>query len=134
VSELDYDHTHVLSDRLIFGKFFMIYSAIGLAVIGVGAGLAFRWKVLLPLIVLLPLAAVVFSVSSGFGYADSAIVIFVAEAILQCGYIIGLLISFFATSCLRPGGVLKVFKGQSDSPNRASAQQTVPPAGAGEAP
>ena len=112
----------------------MVYSAIGLAVIGIGAGLAFRWKVLLPVIVLLPLAAVMFSVSSGFGYKDSAIVIFVAEAILQGGYIIGLLISFLAASCLRPGGVLNLFKGQSDSSKQASAQQTGPPAGAGEAP
>jgi hypothetical protein len=112
----------------------MTYSAIGLAVIGVGAGLAFRWKVLLPVIVLLPLAAIAFSVSRAFSFKDTAIVIFVAEGILQGGYCVGLLIRFIVAASLRSGGVLNFFKRRRDSEERGKDRQTTPAAGAGKAP
>jgi hypothetical protein len=112
----------------------MVYSALGLAVIGVGTGLAFRWKVLLPVIVLLPLAAIVFSVSRGFSYKDTIIVVLAAEGILQVGYFAGLLIRFIADASLRPGGVLNFFKARRDSRGQANDRQSSPPAGAGEAP
>lgn len=112
----------------------MVYSAIGLAVIGVGAGLAFRWKVLLPIIVLLPLAAVIFSASRGFSYKDAAIVTFVAEGILQAGYFVGLLMRSFASASLRPGDVFGFLKARRHPRERANDRQTPPPAGAGESP
>jgi hypothetical protein len=126
----DNDNAHLPSDRLIFGKFFMIYSAMGLAVIGVGAGLAFRWKVLLPIIVLLPLAAITFSASRGFSYKDAAIVTFVAEGMLQAGYVVGLMTRSIAGASLRRGAALDLFKGRCHPRDR----QTPPTAGAGEAP
>ena len=132
-SLLDSDYTHVPSDRLIL-RSFMLYSAIGLAVMGVAAGLAFRWKVLLPVIVLLPLAAIMFSVSRGFSYKDTAIVILVAEGIVQVGYFAGLLIRSIAIASLRPGGALNLFKARRDPQERANDRQTSPSAGAGEAP
>jgi hypothetical protein len=112
----------------------MVYSAIGLAVIGVGAGLAFRWKVLLPVIVLLPLAAIIFSTSRGLSYKNGAIVIVVAEGMLQAGYFAGLLIRSIAIASLRPGGALNFCKARRRLQERAIDPQPSPPAGAGEAP
>jgi hypothetical protein len=79
----------------------MIYSAIGLAVIGIAAGLLFRWKVLLPVIVLVPIAAIGISISRGFGYQEMAIVVIAAETILQGSYFVGLLIRVVATAAMR---------------------------------
>lgn len=79
----------------------MIYSAVGLTVTGVAAGLAFRWKVLLPVIVLLPFAVVAFSISRSFGYEETAGIVIGAEAVLQGGYFVGLLIRFVATAAMR---------------------------------
>jgi hypothetical protein len=79
----------------------MIYSAVGLAMIGVVAGLAFRWKVLLPLIIFVPVAAIVLSISRSVSYEETAIEIVIAEAILQGSYFAGLLIRFVATAAMR---------------------------------
>ena len=68
---------------------------------GVAAGLAFRWKVLLPVIVLLPFAVVAFSISRSFGYEETAGIVIGAEAVLQGGYFVGLLIRFVATAAMR---------------------------------
>jgi hypothetical protein len=125
---------HVPSDRPMLGSCFMIYSAVGLAVIGVGAGLAFRWKVLLPVIVLLPLAVIVYSVSRGLSYKDTIIVVFAAEGILQVGYFAGLLMRFIADASLRPGGASNFFKARRDSRAKADDRRSSPAAGAGEAP
>jgi hypothetical protein len=97
----------------------MVYSAFGLAAIGIGAGLAFRWKVLLPIIVLLPLAAIWFSVSRGFSFKDTAVVVVVAEGMLQGGYFVGLLIGFLVAS-LRSRGTLSFFKTRPNSDERAN--------------
>jgi hypothetical protein len=110
----------------------MVYFAVGLAAIGVAAGLAFRWKILLPIIVLLPLAAIIFSVSRGFSYEDTAIGVFVAEGILQGGYFVGLLIRFIATAGLRRA--LDFFRARRDREKRGNDPHVAPPAEAGEAP
>jgi hypothetical protein len=111
----------------------MLYSAIGLAAIGVGAGLAFRWKVLLPVIVLLPLAAIILAASCGSSYKNGAIVIIVAEVILQVGYFAGLLIRSIAIANLRPSGP-NFCKARRRLQERAIDPKSSPPAGAGEAP
>jgi hypothetical protein len=113
----------------------MIYSAIGLAVIGAAVGFAFRWKVLLPVIVLLPFAAVVFSVSRGLNHEDTAIVVVVAEAVLQGGYFAGLLIRFISAVSMRSAGFSSVFKSRRDAKARTSDERhTAPPAEAGKGP
>jgi hypothetical protein len=109
----------------------MIYSVVGLAVIGAAAGLAFRWKVLLPIIVLLPFAAIVFSISRGVSHVDSVIVVLVAEAILQGGYFAGLLIRFIATASMRSAGGLSFFKGRRGLKAHDNDRHTTPPAGTG---
>jgi len=112
----------------------MIYSAVGLAVIGAAVGLAFRWKMLLPVIVLLPVAAIIFSVSRGFSHEDTAIVVIVAEAVLQGGYFAGLLTRFFATAIMRSAGISGLFKGRRDPEARGNDHQTAPSAEAGKGP
>ena len=82
----------------------MIYSAVGLAVMGVAAGLAFRWKVLLPVIVLLPFAVGALSISHSITYGETVVFIIGAESILQGGYFVGLLMRVVATAALRLAG------------------------------
>ena len=79
----------------------MEYSAVGLAVIGFAVGVVFRWKVLLPIICLLPFASIIFSISHGLSLRDAAIVIIASQVILQGGYFVGLLIHSLATVCIR---------------------------------
>jgi hypothetical protein len=122
----------VLNDRRISGKGFMAYSAIVLAVLGFGTGLVFRWKVLLPVIVFLPLVAIIFSASRGFGYKNGAMVIVVAEGILQAGYFAGLIIRFIAIAILASGRASN-FKARRRLRERGIDPQASPPAGAGEA-
>jgi len=92
----------------------MIYFAVGLAVIGVAAGLAFRWKVLLPIIVLVPVAAIIFSVSRGVKAADAVIIVLIAEAILQGGYFVGLVMRLVATSAMESAWFSRLFKRRRD--------------------
>lgn len=104
----------------------MTYSAVGLAVIGVLAGLAFRWKVLLPIIVVLPFAAIVLAVSRGFSHGEIVIAVFIGEAILQGGYFMGLLMRFIATAGKAPSP----FKGGGNPERRRDDEHNAPPAGA----
>ena len=105
-----------------------MYFAVGLAVIGVGTGLAFRWKVLLPLIVLLPFAVIILPISRGSTVESTVIVVLVAEAILQGGYFVGLLIRFVASVGMRS------VQGQRAPKTHDSAQRPAPPARAGNEP
>jgi hypothetical protein len=73
------------------------YYSVGLAVLGVAVGVAFRWQVLLPAIGLLPPVSIIFSICRGLGFLDTVIVIVLAEAVLQGGYFVGLLIRAVAT-------------------------------------
>jgi hypothetical protein len=108
----------------------MVYFAIGLAVIGAAAGIAFRWKVLLPVIVLLPLLAIIVSVSRGLTPGKIAVMIIVAEAILQGGYFLGLLMRFITTAGMRFAGASTFFRNRNDPGGRANNRHAAPPAGA----
>ena len=112
----------------------MIYYVVGLAVIGAAAGLAFRWKVLLPVIALLPLVAIIFSVSRGLNHKDTAIVVIVAEAVLQGGYFAGLLIRFVSTASTRSAWISGLFKGRRDPEVRDNDGHTAPSAEVGKGP
>lgn len=106
----------------------MIYAVVGLAAIGAAAGLAFRWKVLLPIIVLLPLAGIIFSASRSLHLVDAVIVILVAEAILQGGYFAGLLIRYFATGGTRFGAASSSFKSRPAPEAHDKDPRAAPPA------
>jgi len=109
----------------------MMYFAIGLAVVGAAAGLAFRWKVLLPLIVLLPFAVLLLPISRGSTLADAVITIFLAEAILQGGYFAGLLIRAVASAGMRLVRGSGLSEGGHGPKGRDSARHPTPPAEAG---
>jgi uncharacterized membrane protein YjjB (DUF3815 family) len=78
----------------------MMYSAVGLAVLGGAAGLGLRWKVLLPIIVALPF--VIFLIP-GLALQRAAITLVAAEAILQAAYFAGLLVRSMAAAMVRSG-------------------------------
>ncbi|WP_024506302.1 hypothetical protein [Bradyrhizobium sp. ARR65] len=70
----------------------MEYAAGALAVFGAILGLRFRFRVLLPFVMLLFLACVLFSFARGLGWLETLLIILVSEAILQGCYFGGLLI------------------------------------------
>jgi hypothetical protein len=107
----------------------MMYSAVGLAVAGAAVGSAFRWKVLLPIIILLPLAAIIFSVPRGLTSGETAVVILGAEAILQVGYFAGLLIRFTVTAAMRSASAILKSRG---APTAENDQHNAPAGGAGK--
>jgi hypothetical protein len=111
----------------------MEYLAVGLAVIGAAVGIAFRWKVLLPIIGLLPFASIIFSISHGFSFRDAAIVVIATQVILQGGYFLGLLIRPIANVCMRCAPWSSSFlKSRRIAEVSGTDQHTAPPAGAGK--
>lgn len=84
----------------------MEYAAIALAILGVAIGILFRLKVLLPIIGLLLVASIAFSLIFGYRFLDAASTIMVAQTILQGGYFLGLVIRAFFTTAHRNGPVL----------------------------
>ena len=109
----------------------MEYFAVGLAVLGAAVGIVFRWKVLLPIIVLLLSASIIFSISRGLSFLDAALMVFVAQAILQSGYFVGLLVRpIIATACMRSALWTSNFlKGRRTPEVRGTDQRTAPPQG-----
>jgi hypothetical protein len=84
----------------------MVYAAIALAIVGVAVGLAFRLKTLLPVLALLLVASVVFSLSRGFSFLETALTIMVVQTILQGSYFLGLVIRAVFTAAYRMRPVL----------------------------
>jgi hypothetical protein len=82
----------------------MEFAAIALAASGVAVGIMFRLKILLPIIGLLLVASVVFSLARGLGFLDTALTIMAAQTILQGSYFLGLAIRAIYTGshCRRP--------------------------------
>ena len=82
----------------------MEYAAIALGILGAAVGVVFRLKVLLPIIALLLLASIAFSLARGFSFLDTALTIFAAQAILQGSYFLGFVIRaiFAAAHGTRP--------------------------------
>jgi hypothetical protein len=79
----------------------MEYAATALAILGVAAGIAFRFKVLLPIIGVILLASIIFSLATGFGFMDTALTVLMAQATLQGSYFLGLLIRAIFSALLR---------------------------------
>jgi hypothetical protein len=70
----------------------MEYTAVALAVFGVIIGLRFRFRVLLFFALLLPLLCVAFALTNRFGGIETLLTILAAEAVLQGGYYVGLIV------------------------------------------
>src|SRR5713101_393733 len=86
------------------GDIWMVYAAIALALVGAAVGLVFRLKILLPVLGLLLIVSVVFSLDRGFSFLDTALTIMVVQTILQGSYFLGLVIRavFTAAHRMRP--------------------------------
>lgn len=92
------------------------YFAVGLAVLGAAVGIIFRWKVLLPIIGVLLCASIIFSISRGLSFLDAALVVIDAQAVLQGGYFVGLLVRpIIAGACMRSAlCTSRLFRGRRD--------------------
>ena len=84
----------------------MVYAAIALAFVGAAVGLVFRLKILLPVLGLLLIVSVAFSLERGFSFLDTALTIVVVQTILQGSYFLGLVIRVVFTSAYRMRPVL----------------------------
>jgi hypothetical protein len=74
----------------------MGYAAIALAIVGFLVGAVFRLRVLLTLVGVLLVVSIAFALSHGFSFLQTALAIFVAQAIFQATYFLGLVArSFF---------------------------------------
>jgi hypothetical protein len=70
----------------------MEYAVGGLAVLGAMVGLMFRFRVLLPVILLIFLASLLLSLHYHLGLVETLLTILAAQALLQGGYFGGLVI------------------------------------------
>jgi hypothetical protein len=70
-------------------------AAIALAVLGFAVGLVFRLKVLLPILALLLIGSIGFSLERGFSFLETALTIMVVQSIVQGSYFLGLLVRAF---------------------------------------
>jgi hypothetical protein len=84
----------------------MVYAAITLAILGGAVGIAFRLKVFLPVVALLLLVTIVFSVAHSFTFLHTALTIMAAQAILQASYFMGLVIRSVVSATYRMRPVL----------------------------
>jgi hypothetical protein len=84
----------------------MVYAAIALAIVGAAVGLAFRLKILLPVLALLLVVSILFSLDRGFGFLDTALTIMAVQTILQASYFLGLVIRAVLTAAHRMRPVL----------------------------
>ena len=67
-------------------------AAIALAILGFAVGVAFRLKVLLAILGLLLVASMVFSLTRGFSFLETALTIMAAQCIVQVCYFLGLVV------------------------------------------
>ena len=79
-------------------------AAVALAIIGFAAGTVFRLWILLPILVLVLLVSILFSLLGGFTFLDSALTIMAAQAVVQGSYFLGLVARavFSAAYRIRP--------------------------------
>jgi hypothetical protein len=78
-----------------------MYAATALAILGIAVGIAFRYRALLPIVGVLLVASVVFSLARGFDFLETALTVLLAQTILQGSYFLGLLIRAIFTAIQR---------------------------------
>ena len=69
----------------------MEYAAIGLAIFGAALGLRFRFRVLLPFVLLVLLIGLFLAFNRQLGGLQTVLVVLTSQAILQGGYFIGVI-------------------------------------------
>jgi hypothetical protein len=70
----------------------MAYAAVALVIIGSGVGVAFRLKVLLPILALLLILSIVFAVVQGFDFLHTAFMVIETQTSVQTGYFLGVVV------------------------------------------
>ncbi len=84
----------------------MGYAAIALAVIGFAVGVVFRFRVLLPILAVLLVASVVFSLVQNLGLFETAVTVIAVQSIVQASYFLGLVVRAISTAARRTLHVL----------------------------
>ncbi|MGJ4931203.1 hypothetical protein ACQR1I_34090 [Bradyrhizobium sp. HKCCYLS2038] len=107
----------------------MTYLAAGFALSGAAIGFAFRWQALLPIVLVAPFIVIIFSVSRGAGVETTALGILVAEAVLQGGYVVGLVLRMLAPSA-KAGSVAGAQKDSRVTGKDDRRHPAPPPSGA----
>jgi hypothetical protein len=69
----------------------MGFAAVALVILGFAVGTMFRITVLLPMLLLLLIASIAFAVVQGFSLLEGALVVFLAQTIIQVSYFLGLI-------------------------------------------
>jgi hypothetical protein len=69
----------------------MGYAAVALAILGFAIGLAFRLKVLLPLLAALLVISSAFATAQGWDFLRTALTIILVQTIVQTGYFFGII-------------------------------------------
>lgn len=81
-------------------------AALALAILGFAVGVVFRLKILLPILGLLLIASIIFSLTRSFTFLDTALTIMAVQCIVQASYFLGLVVRAVLTSAQRTPPVL----------------------------
>jgi hypothetical protein len=76
-------------------------AAVALALLGFAVGALFRLRILLPILALLLMVSIVFSLACGLTFLDTTLIIVAAQTILQGSYFLGLVIRALLTAAYR---------------------------------
>jgi hypothetical protein len=76
-------------------------AAIALAILGFAVGAVFRLKILLSILALVLIITIVFSLTRGFTFLDTALTIMAAQSIVQASYFLGLVVRAVLTAAHR---------------------------------
>jgi hypothetical protein len=76
-------------------------AAIALVILGFAVGAVFRLKILLSILALVLVITVVFSLTRGFTFLDTALTIMAAQTIVQTSYFLGLVLRAVLTAAHR---------------------------------
>jgi hypothetical protein len=80
----------------------MQHAAIALAIMGFVVGVMFRFRVLLPILLVLLLVSIAFALGSGFSFLGAISAIMLAQAIVQASYFLGLVARALFAAAHRP--------------------------------
>jgi hypothetical protein len=76
-------------------------AAIALVILGFAVGAVFRLKILLSILALVLVITIVFSLTRGFTFLDTALTIMAAQSIVQASYFLGLVARAVLTAAHR---------------------------------
>jgi hypothetical protein len=84
----------------------MVDAAIALAILGFAVGVMFRLKTLLPILGLLLIVSIAFSLARDFTFLDTALTIMAAQSIVQGCFFLGLVVRAIVAAAQRTRPIL----------------------------